>query len=397
MGRAKFVSFYDRTVTMKIQLTVSGHSNSNLTPDGATPMDRIDRDIDLERGETPSERITSGDLNPKTRGSIETTRMRDAPELSRAAKKHTRKSHDPEYQKHNLASSSRTSRVSTAATSNLLWGTHQGAPQRRAAPAKEMNFLTMQTRLTKPVLPDDMLRKHALQSGRRTRAGVSQLPHSDKVNTRIPSEPSVEGYMSDIPPEFKRSSDIRVLRLEILQQDTKYATSEAPGIEQRNFNPYMSFVDLVTPSLKNVEEAHYWKFDHVNKGLYETHTSNIPPGARSIRECGNKQSPVATDFHASDTHRAYAGPTDDCDSFTSSTKTRCQDTSTLSLSSPELAPQIPRADHGSSASGLSRQFISSLSGMFDCDDEQYEAHSATTMPPRELPDEKVLPSEEAPP
>jgi hypothetical protein len=38
-----------------------------------------------------------------------------------------------------------------------------------------------------------------------------------------------------------------------------------------------------------------------------------------------------------------------------------------------------------------------LSGIFDYDDEQNEVHSATTMSPGELPDEKGLPSEEAPP
>jgi hypothetical protein len=381
---------------MKIQLTVSGHCHSNLTPDGTTPVDRNDSDIDLERGETPSERITSGDLNPTTRGSIEATWTRRAPELSRVAKNHTRMSHNPEYQKHNLASRSRTSRVSTAATSNSLWGTHPGAPQGRAAPAEEMNFSAMQTRLTKSVLPEDMLREHTLHSRKRRRPGASQIPHSNEADPWAPSEPSTEGYKSDIPSEFKRSSDIRVLRLEILQQDTKYATSEAPDIEQ-NFNPYSSFVDWVTPSLKNGEEACNLKFYHVNKSLHGTHALNSPPSAGSIEEFGNIRSLGATDVHTSGAHRAHAGPTDYCGSFSSSTKTCCKETSTPSLSSPELAPQIPKIDLGSSASGFTRQFMDSLSSIFDCDDEQYEAHSATTMPPGELSDEKGLPSEEAPP
>lgn len=364
-----------------------GHHDPDMTPHGTTPVDRIDRDIDLERGEAPSERITSRDLNPTTRSSIEAIRTRRATEPSRISKNHTKMSPDLAYQNHNLASSSRTSRISMAATSNSLWGTHQGAPQGQPAPAEEMNFSAMQTRLTKPVLPGNMSREHALHSRARRRPSAGQIPRSNKVDSQVPPEPSTKGYQSYIPTD-KRSSDIQVLHLEIIQQDTKFATSEAPNIEQQNFKPNTRLVDWITPNLNHGEEACYLKFDHVNKDLYGTHTSKSPPSAGSIEECGNTVSTGAMDVHTSDAHRAHTGHTVDCDSFASSTKTSCEETSMPSLSSPELAPQIPRTDHGSSASGFTRRFMESMSGIYTGDDEQHEAHSTIAMSPRELPDEK---------
>jgi hypothetical protein len=353
----------------------------DLTPHRRTPVDRIDRDIDLERGEAPR------DLHPTARGSIEATRMRRAAEPSTVAKNNTRTSHDTEYQRHNLAGSSRNSLVSAVVAKNSLWGTYQGAPKGRATFAEEMYFSTTQTRLTRPVLPENMLGEHALHSRARRRPGASQIPDSDKVDLQVPSEPSTEGYKSDIPTD-RRPSDIGVLHLETVEQDIKYATSEALHTKQRNFNPYTTFVDFVEPSLKNGEEAGYLKFGHANKDLYRTHTSKSLPSTGSIEECGNTRSQGATDIHASDAHSTHTEFAED--RFANSPKTTCQETSTPSLSSLELAPQIPRTDHGSSASGFTSRFVESMSGIFNGDDEQHEVHSASTKQPRAVPDEKRL-------
>jgi hypothetical protein len=170
----------------------------------------------------------------------------------------------------------------------------------------------------------------------------------------------------------------------------KHATSDALGIEQRNFNPYMSFVDSVKRSLKNGGEAGYLKFDHVNKGLCGTHTSKSLSSTGSAEEYGDVGSPGAIDVHASDAHKTHTGPIDGCDKFIIFTKTSHQETLTTFLSFPELVPQIPRANYGSSASGFTSHFMESMSGIFDGDDEQHEVHSATTMQPREPLDEKGL-------
>jgi hypothetical protein len=125
-----------------------GHRDPDLNPHARTPVDRIGHDIDLERGEAQRERTTCRNLNPTTHDSIEAPRTRHTPEPSRGLKNHTRVSHNHEYQRHNLASSSRTSRVSTVVTRNSLSHTYQGAPQGRAAPAEEMDFSSMQTKPT---------------------------------------------------------------------------------------------------------------------------------------------------------------------------------------------------------------------------------------------------------
>ena len=239
---------------------------------------------------------------------------------------------------------------------NSLWGIYQEAPKGRATFAEEIDFSTTQTRLTRPILPENMSREQALHPRVRRLPGASQISDSDKVDLQVPSEPSTEGCKSDIPMD-RRPSDIGVLHFEIVEQDIKYATPEALHTKQRNSNPCATFVDSIESSLKNGDEADYLKFDHANKGLYGTHTSKLLPSTGSIEGCGNTGSPGATDFHASDAHNAHTRSADDRDSFASSLKTTCRENSTPSLSSPKLAPQIPRTDHGSSVSGFTSRFM----------------------------------------
>jgi hypothetical protein len=388
-GSVSAVSRNRELSVIELSPSEGGYRDPDLASHGTTPVDRINRDIDLERGESPSERVASRDLNPTT------TKTRRATEPSRIAKNRSRMSHDPEYQKHNLTSSSTTSRISTAATSNSLWGTHQGPPRGRAAPAGEMNFSTMQTRLARPVLPEDMLGEYTLCSRSQRRPRASQIPRINKADPRVLSETSTEGYKAYTPTD-KWPSNIRVLHLEIIQQDDKFTTSKTPDIEKQNFNPHTSLIDWITPNLKEGEEACPLRFDHVNKDLYRTHISKWPLSTGSIEKCGNTGSQGATDIHASDANRAHSGPADDCDSFASSTKTSYQDTSTPSSSSPELAPQIPRTDHESSASKFTSRFIQSINGKLTRDDEEHETHPMIAMPPHELPDENGLIREEMP-
>lgn len=371
------------------------HGNPDPTPAGTAPVYQSHYEIDLENGEHPGQQTPCRDLGITILDVAEATSTRSAPNISIGTKSHAEITYDPEHLEHTLAGSSKISRISTTSRRNSLSGTYQGMRSRRSPSAHAKKTRTMRTRARKLVHPDKELIKHYSQfSSNHERHRSSRARKHYEVDSGILSQASEENtahHSTFHTHEEERLADVQLYHFESPQQQIHvshfvYGTTD-------DGKSAIALDQVKTDLMKSQDNCHS-KVDHITTGFRKTQSSNTSPYAKSIWQSDKTTELGTLDSYTSDIPLRDATPNDESESFKCSTSTCCQTTAGLYISSLEVGPQIP-AYRGSSASGFTSGFMYSINGIYDSEDEQHEAHSATAMTLCDVPGKNELPSEEA--